>query len=209
MREREKILRVKALTFPDKRKCKVLLEEGFAFVLYRREAETYHLEEDAVLEDGVYREILEEILIPRARERALHLLQYQGRTCSQMQQRLKEDGYPDEAIKRVMAFLEEYRFLDDSSYIENYIQIHRRRKSRRQIAYELTQKGIDPSQLRQALDENPIDEEETARELLARKLKGKPISTYEEKCRAAAFLQRKGFSGEVVRRVVMSAQTDS
>ena len=184
------------------------MEEGFAFVLYRREVEKYHLEEDAVLDERIYREILEDILIPRARERALYLLQYQGRTCSQMQQRLREDGYPDEAVERVMAFLEEYHFLDDSSYIENYIQLNRRKKSRRQIAYELTQKGIDSELLRQTFDEDPIDDEEAARAVLAKKLKGKPVDTYEEKCRIAAFLQRKGFSGEVVRRVIMASQTD-
>ena len=45
----------------DKRKSKVFLEEGFAFVLYRGEVERYRIEEGRELEDTVYEEILRDI----------------------------------------------------------------------------------------------------------------------------------------------------
>ena len=43
----------------DKRKSKVFLEEGFAFVLYRGEVERYRIEEGRELEDEVYEEIFD------------------------------------------------------------------------------------------------------------------------------------------------------
>ena len=98
---------VTEVTSVDKRKCKVLLEEeGFAFVLYRGEQEKFHIEDGKELPKAVYRQIVEEVLMPRARERALYLLQAQGRTKAQMERKLTKDGYPPEVIRRVMDFLE-------------------------------------------------------------------------------------------------------
>lgn len=54
----------------DKRKSKVFLEEGFAFVLYRGEVERYRIEEGRELEDRVYEEILRDVLCPRSKEYA-------------------------------------------------------------------------------------------------------------------------------------------
>ena len=50
----------------DKRKSKVFLEEGFAFVLYRGEVERYMIEEGRKLEDEVYEEIIRDVLRPRS-----------------------------------------------------------------------------------------------------------------------------------------------
>ena len=46
----------------DKRKSKVFLEEGFAFVLYRGEVERFGIEEGKELEADVYQRILTEVL---------------------------------------------------------------------------------------------------------------------------------------------------
>ena len=74
-------MRVTAVTPVDKRKCKVFLEEeDFAFPLYRGEAERFHIQEGSELPEAVYLRIVEEILVPRAKERALYLLQAQGRS---------------------------------------------------------------------------------------------------------------------------------
>ena len=47
------------------------------------------------------------------------------------------------------------------------------KKSRRQMVYEMQQKGVDQSYIEEALDQSPVDEEESARQALARRLKGK------------------------------------
>ena len=57
-------------------------------------------------------------------------------------------------------------FVDDNAYTENYIHVNKGRKSKRQIVFELQQKGVDRDQIRQMLEEAPVDEEETVRVLL-------------------------------------------
>ena len=106
----------------DKRKSKVFLEEGFAFVLYRGEVERFGIEEGKELEADVYQRILNEVLLGRAKERALYLLKSSGKTETWMKKKLQEAGYPEEAVSYAMNFLKEYRFIDDRAYAESYVR---------------------------------------------------------------------------------------
>lgn len=193
---------VKAVVPVDKRKCKVFLEGDFAFVLYKSEAARFHIEEGNDLPAKTYEMIEEEKLLKRARDRALYLLQSQGRTQAEMIKKLKDDGYSQSVTERVLSFLQEYHFIDDNAYTENYIHVNKGRKSKRQITYELQQKGVDRDQIRQMLEENPVDEEETVRALLKKKTGGRIPEDKKEIQKLAAFLGRKGFSFEVISRVL-------
>ena len=193
---------VKAVVPVDKRKCKVFLEGDFAFVLYKSEAARFHIEEGNDLPAKTYEMIEEEILLKRARDRALYLLQSQGRTQAEMIKKFKDDGYSQSVTERVLSFLQEYHFIDDNAYTENYIHVNKGRKSKRQITYELQQKGVDRDQIRQMLEENPVDEEETVRALLKKKTGGRIPEDKKEIQKLAAFLGRKGFSFEVISRVL-------
>ena len=66
-----------------------------------------------------------------------------------MIKKLKDDGYPQSVTERVLSFLQEYHFIDDNAYTANYIHVNKGRKSKRQITYELQQKGVDRDQIRQ------------------------------------------------------------
>ncbi len=193
---------VTAVTPVDKRKCKVFLGEDFAFVLYKSEAARFHIEEGSDLSEELYERIKEEILLKRARDRALFLLQSQGRTQAEMIQKLQNDDYPDDVTREVMSFLSEYHFVDDDAYTENYIHVNKSRKSPRQIAYELQQKGVDKSKISQMMEEDPIDEAETVRALLKKKTGGQIPEDWKERQKLAAFLGRKGFSFEVIQRIL-------
>ena len=89
---------VTSITPVDKKKSKVFLEEGFAFVLYRGEVERFGIEEGKELEEAVYRRILDEVLLGRAKERALYLLKSSGKTESWMKKKLSDCGYPEDAV---------------------------------------------------------------------------------------------------------------
>lgn len=199
---------VTAIVPVDKKKCKVFLGEDFAFVLYKSEAARFHIEEENDLSEQTYEKIKEEILLKRARDRALYLLQSQGRTKAEMIQKLQKDGYPDDVIREVMSFLEEYHFVDDSSYTENYIRINKSRKSPRQIVFELQQKGVDKDTISRMFEEAPINEDDTVRALLKKKTGGQIPADWKERQKLAAFLGRKGFSFDVIQRVLRESTDD-
>ena len=83
-----------------------------------------------------------------------------------METKLSGDGYPKEVINRVMEFLKEYRLIDDRVYTENFIRMNQEKKSCRQIAFELQQKGVDRQDISRILEGSAQDDLAAARNLL-------------------------------------------
>lgn len=67
--------------------------------LYKGEVRQLHLQENDEITEDMYEEVLEEILIPRARRRAMHLLEKMDRSTRQLETKLREGGYPEPAIE--------------------------------------------------------------------------------------------------------------
>jgi regulatory protein len=63
-----------------KGRAKICLAGGADFVLYKKEYESYGIEEGAELSEADYQQILTDIVIPRCKKRALHLLEKQDRS---------------------------------------------------------------------------------------------------------------------------------
>lgn len=185
----------------DKRRSKVFLEEDFAFALYKGEIRRYHLSEGAELEEESYREIMEKILPKRARERVFYLLKNSDKTEQDIRRKLKEGFYPEEVIDRTINFLKEYHYIDDENYGRNYIRGWGGRKSKRQISYALQQKGLSRELINQLLEECPIEEEDQVRKLLKKK-KYREDMTREEKNKIATSIGRKGFSFDVIKKMM-------
>lgn len=186
----------------DRRKSKVFLDEDFALVLYKGEIKKFRLEEGEVMEPDLYREIVDTVLRKRARERALYLLKDGDRTEQDIRGKLKEGCYPEEAIESTLAFLKEYRFLDDERYARQYVLSRVSRKSRRQICCELQQKGIARDTILRLLEENPVEEETQILRFLRKKGYDPNKAEPKEKLKLSAALGRKGFSFEVIKRVM-------
>lgn len=68
------------------------------------------------------------------------------------------------------------------------------------IAQELRIKGVAPLVIRTALREtfDQVDEAAEARRLLTKRFKGERLTEPKAARRAAAFLQRRGYSGKVI-----------
>lgn len=193
---------VKEIIPLDKRRCKVLLEEGFAFALYKGEIKRYDIQEGAELPLETYERILSEVLNKRARERVMHILKSSDKTELELRRKLQEGYYPEGCVDQAITFLKNYGYVNDASYAERYIESYRDKKSQRQISYDLSQKGIDREVIKVLLEENPINELSQAKALLVKKHYEPENSSPEEKRRIAAFLGRKGFSYSVIGKVM-------
>lgn len=193
---------VKEIIPLDKRRCKVLLEEGFAFALYLGEIKKYRIEEGQELSQETYDEILYQILYRRARERVLHLLKSSDKTEQELRRKLREGSYPEEAICQAIEFAKNYRYVDDDGYTRRYVEYYKNSKSRRQILYDLKQKGIPQETAVDFLQENPVDELAQARKLLEKRRYDSREASPEERRKQAAYLARKGFPYEVIEAAV-------
>ena len=195
-------MRIISVTPLDKRRSKVLTDEDFAFALYRGELRAYNIEEGSQLSLEVYQEILEKILFKRAKERTLYLLRSRDRTELEIRRKLKDGYYPQEAIEYAVDFLKRYRFVDDENYGRNYISTYGDKKSRKQLEFELQNKGLDREEIDRLLEECQVSEEQQIAKFLKKKGYEKDITQPKERAKLAAALARKGFSYDAIYQVM-------
>lgn len=186
----------------DKRRSKVILDEDFALVLYRGECNRFGIKEGEELSEDTYQEILKEVLFKRARERVLYLLKASDKTEQELVRKLKDGGYPKEAIEYAVGFVKEHRFINDEDYGKRYVEFNSRRKSEKQIQFELQRKGLDKEMIRDILKEQPVDEEAQIQAYIRKKRIDPQELDRKERSKVMASLGRKGFSYEAVNRVL-------
>ena len=107
----------------------------------------------------------------------------------------------EELIDIELNKLEENKIIDDNQYVISFIN-KSKRKSNRQIEYELKNKGICGDVVRQALAERENGEEEVIRNLISKKLKNNNKLSFEERGKLIASLIRRGFSIDKVKSLI-------
>ena len=186
----------------DHKRNRVTLDNGeVTFPLYKGEcrklritaAEPAAAGPGSGLGDETYRQIMEDILLPRAKKRILHYLKNGDKSREQIRRKLREGYYPGEIIDRTFAFLDKYGFADDAGYAERLIDELRGTKSVREIGAKLAQKGIRGEEIKALLEEIPAEEEEAACLDVLRKKYRFGIGP-EDRKKAFAYLARRGFS---------------
>ena len=182
----------------DKRRSKVLTDEGFVFVLYKGEIRIYGIEAGKELTKETYERILQEVLFKRVKERVLYLLKSRDRTELEIRRKLKEGYYPEEAIEYALSFLKEYRFIDDEDYGRRYIRTYGEKNSKKQLEFELRGKGLEKETISRLLKEEQVSEEEQIRRYLRKKGYEKGVTLRKEQAKLAAGLVRRGFSYDTV-----------
>lgn len=184
-------------------RCLVHLEGEEPFPLYRKELSQYEIFEGGILPRETYDEIMEELLPRRACHRAMYLLQKMDRTEHQLRRKLSEAGYPSSVIDHAVEYVKSFHYIDDVRYAWNYIDYRKADRSRRQLVMELQEKGVSGSDIQAALDETEFPDE--AEQILRWKEKkhfDPEAADAREKQRFFAFLQRRGYSSEAIRRVM-------
>ncbi|UMZ73478.1 regulatory protein RecX [Natranaerofaba carboxydovora] len=134
---------------------------------------------------------------------ALKYLTYRPRTVSEVKNHLKKKGYSSRVINLVVEKLSEINYLNDYQYAVDWLnyQISNSKDGPKLLEYKLKQKGISQDIVKHAIHEI-IDEDKELN--LARKAFKKKYNseistlTYEEKQKVGAYLQRKGFSYEII-----------
>lgn len=186
----------------DRRRKKIFADGEFAFALYLGEIRQLGLEEGGELAEELYQKILREIIFKRARERAVYWLKCSARTEEELRRKLRDNSYPPAAVDYVIDLLKQYRYIDDEEYARNFIEVHASGKSRAELAALLSRKGISRECVSGLMEENPVDEEAQIRRILEKRRFRPEEADQKETARQTAYLMRKGFSYDTVRRVL-------
>ena len=146
-------------------------------------------------------ERIDRLVVSRLRRSAL--------SVAEVRAVLAEHGLDDVEIEEWIERYERLGYLDDARLAEQLVHVNGTRRGRGSgaILQELTRRGVDASAARAAVEElDPEVERRNAyavAERRARQLAGLDRQTAER--RLSAFLQRRGYPGEMVREVVTAA----
>lgn len=195
-----------------KTRSKVYLDGAFAFVLYKGELRKYQIAEGEELQEDILEELQSKVLPKRARLRAMNLLKSRQYTEKQLTDKLLAGGCSRELAEDALAYVKSYHYVDDARYAYEYISCHMGHHSMKEIEQKLLQKGISREVTRSAAQElaenGMLTEEETIiRRLLEKKDYSGKETDEKEKQRIYGYFYRKGFSLEVVRRVMEESFT--
>ncbi|MFC5957842.1 recombination regulator RecX [Streptomyces pratens] len=147
--------------------------------------------------------------VERARAICLRLLTGTPRTRKQLADALRKREIPDEAAEEVLSRFEEVGLINDGAFADAWVESrhHGRGLARRALARELRTKGVDSTLIDAAVSQLDSEQEEnTARELVARKLRStRGLDRDKRIRRLAGMLARKGYPEGLALRVVRQA----
>lgn len=138
-----------------------------------------------------------------AKQTALNYISYRPRSMAEVTQNLRGKSYDEPVIEQVITRLQELDLLNDTAFARYWVEQRDTFKPRSQMALrsELMQKGVD----RKIIDAVVADVDETAaaRSALEKNLhRWRRLPEMALRQKASAYLQRRGFSYEIVRETL-------
>lgn len=187
-----------------KTRFKVYVDEQFAFVLYKGELSRYRIVAEKEIEEEIFQKLKKEVVLKRAKLRALHLLNDMDRTEAQLRTKLKQGLYTEDIIEQTIEYVKSFGYIGDASYARRYIESRRQMKSKKEIYAELCKKGVARDEIDSAMEEcyEDLDETMAIQELLRKKRFEPKNATDTEKQKMYGYLARKGFSYDKIRQVI-------
>jgi regulatory protein len=150
---------------------------------------------------------LEEKALTKARNAAYRLLTYRPRSRAEIEAKLVDKGFNDAIIAAVLADLTRLGYVNDLQFARDWTRgrIRLRGFGRRRIGLELKNKGIGLEMIREVFAEifSEEPESETAKRVVEKRLNTmKALDRETRRRRLAGFLERKGFSFDIIRNVL-------
>lgn len=197
------VTEIKAIT---KTRFQVYLDGESAFVLYKGELRRYHLEEGEELSEEDYEEIRQNIVLKRAKLRAVHLLTDMDRTEYQLKNKLLMGGYPEDIADQAMEYVKSFGYINDREYARRFVENKKHAKSRRELHALLSGKGLETALIEEVLEEycGSEDAEAAIQNILRRKRFDPENASEKERQRIYALLARKGFRYEDISRIILN-----
>lgn len=130
---------------------------------------------------------------------AMHLLSRRDHGQFELWQKLLAKGYDEEDIQTTLMFCLESNYLDDLRYAKSQIRQHvYKGHGERRIRQELQLKKVAEAVVDQAMEEEPQDWFELARQVAEKKYKSVKASDRNEYAKQVRFLQYRGYTFEQI-----------
>lgn len=143
---------------------------------------------------------------PSLKGRALRLLSGREHSRAELQRKLAQHETEPGELARALDELEAKGFINEQRVVESVLHRRAARLGAARVRQELQAKGLDPQAVAAAVASLQDTEEARAREVWRKKFGAPPLDANDH-ARQIRFLLTRGFSSEVVRRVVRGGAT--
>lgn len=199
------------------KKCTVLLDGEFFCCCYPKDLWVAGIADGELAEGNKIGQLCKEVFLPRAKRRALFLLNKKRYTRQEMMKKLTADGYPVVVIEETISYLEALHYVDDMSFAQGYATLFISKYSERELHQKMVQKGFEKEVIAEAIKEAkeayfyengdegmPAEAPEQAaiRNILRKKGYCKEQLTAKQQKKLAMSLYRKGFSFSDIKKVM-------
>ena len=142
------------------------------------------------------------------RARALKLLARREHSRAELARKLAVHAEDPAEVERVLDDFERRGWLSERRVVEQLVHARRARYGARRIERDLRLKGVSEEAVSAALADLKGGEFEAAREVWRRKLGGREPRSPADRARQVRFLQGRGFSLEVIFKVIKGGDED-
>lgn len=189
-----------------KNRVNIYLDGVFAFGLSLQTAVSFGLKTDMRLTDEEVESIVKESDYAEALDKTLKFLSFRPRSERELMDYLKRRELGEYAQELILEKLAGYGYVDDKAFAEWWIGQRKdfKPRSRRHIVSELMRKGVSRGVIEDALSSSGDDFDLNA----CRTVAEKRWRTYqkfpprEARMKLGQYLSRKGFSWEIIEKVV-------
>jgi len=190
-----------------KNKSKVFINENFAFVLHNSELKKYSISENMEISEDIYNQIIEKVLKPRVKNRALYIIERNSKTEYEIREKLRKNEYTELLIDYAVEYLKSYKYIDDETYVKRYIEVRNNKYSINKLMYDLIKKGISKDLIKQCIEEQEeltvYSERAKIKVFILKKYPDleKTSITREEKYKLFCAIIRKGYTADDINAV--------
>ncbi|MGN0406188.1 MAG: regulatory protein RecX [Bariatricus sp.] len=179
-----------------KTKFRLYMDGEYVCMLYKTDLKSFGIEKDSEITDETWRRLKEEVLLKRAKLRAMHLLTDMARTEEQLRQKLRQNGYPEDVAEAAIEYVKSFGYINDENYVRNFIESRKGKKSRREIEALLAQKNVSGELVDKVFEEvyEEHSDQVAIREIMRKKHWNPEEMDHVSVQKAYASLARKGFS---------------
>lgn len=160
-----------------KNRCNVFIDGEFSFAVSVDMVVKYGLKKGLDISEKLKSEIIEEDSNIYAFSLAVKYLSKFVKTKKQVITYLKDKGFTDKIVYRVIDKLKEYGYIDDKEYVRRYLETYSPKQGRRLADYRLMQKGVSKDDIESVRENFEENSKENALKIAEKRLKNKVIDS--------------------------------
>lgn len=194
-----------------KKRYNVYVDDNFSLGIHEDILVKYGLKKGMEISD----EFIQDILMAEEKNKTLHYclnrLSYRARSEKELRQSMERKGYTNDNIEAAIEYCKENGYIDDLAFAKAFVndKTNLNKYGPERIRYDLMVKGFSRDIIDQALVVDRDVQLDMARELASKKISSyKGDSKRDIYRKLSGFLQRKGFTYDVVSSVVRERLED-